>query len=122
MGLVSFAVWTLTVAVAAGTILALWHLRATDGSGQPPLAAGIAHGIVGTAGLAILGFALRGPARGVGAGVGSFGSTAALLFAGAVLTGVATLLARRRKSIVMAVHAGIAITGYVLLLAWNALG
>ncbi len=119
---VSLAVWTLTVAVAAGTILALWHLRATDRTGQPPLAAGIAHGIVGTAGLAVLGFALRGPARGGGAGVGSFGSIAALLFVGAVVTGVATLLLRRRKPIVMAVHAGIAITGYVLLLAWNALG
>lgn len=121
MGLISLAVWTLTVAVAAGTILALWHLRATGGMGRPPLAVGVVHGIVGTAGLVALGFALRGPPRGVDAGVGSFGSIAASLFAGAVVTGLAVQLLRR-KPIVMAVHAGIAITGYVLLLAWNALG
>lgn len=121
MGLISLAVWTLTAAVAAGTILALWHLRAADGMGRPPLAAGIAHAIAGTAGLIALVFALGGPARGVGAGVGSFGLMAAWLFAGAVVTGIATLL-WRRKPIAMAVHAGVAITGYVLLLAWNALG
>ena len=118
---ISLAVWTLTATVAAGTVLALWHLRAAEGVGRPPQAAGIAHGIVGTAGLIALAFAVRGPARGVGAGVGSFGSMAAWLFAGAVVTGIATLL-WRRKPIAMAVHAGIAITGYVLLLAWNALG
>jgi hypothetical protein len=87
----------------------------------PPLAVGIAHGGVGAAGLAILLFALRGPARGVEAGVGSFGLASAMLFAGAVLTG-AVLLLLRRKKVVMAIHAGIAISGYVLLLAWDALG
>jgi hypothetical protein len=71
--------------------------------------------------LAILLFTLRGPARGVDAGVGSFGLASAVLFAGAVLTGVVLLLLRR-KGVVMAIHAGIAITGYVLLLAWDALG
>ena len=121
MGLISLAVWTLTSAVAAGTILALWHLRAAEGVARPPPAAGIAHGILGTAGLIALGFALRGPARGVGAGVGSFGSMAAWLFVGAIVTGIAMLL-WRRKPVAMAVHAGIAIAGYVLLLAWNALG
>jgi hypothetical protein len=102
-------------------VLALWHLRATDGVAGPPLAAGIAHGGVGAVGLAILLFALRGPARGVDAGVGSFGFASAALFAGAVLMGIVLLLLRR-KGVVMAIHAGIAITGYVLLLAWDALG
>jgi len=111
--LVSLAVWVLTLGVAAGTGLALWHLRATDGASRPPLALGIAHGVIGAAGLAVLLFALRGPARGVESGVGSF--------TGAVLTGV-SLLFLRRKAIVMAIHAGIAITGYVLLLAWDSLG
>jgi hypothetical protein len=119
--LVSLAVWVLTLGVAAGTGLALWHLRATDGASRPPLALGIAHGVIGAAGLAVLLFALRGPARGVESGVGSFGTTAAVLFTGAVLTGV-SLLFLRRKAIVMAIHAGIAITGYVLLLAWDSLG
>jgi hypothetical protein len=50
--------------------------------------------------------------------VGSFGTIAAILFTGALLTGIIMLLFRR-KTIVMAIHAGIAITGYVLLLAWD---
>jgi hypothetical protein len=101
--------------------LALWHLRATESASRPPLIAGIAHGVVGAAGLAILLLALRGPARGVGAGVGSFGTIAAVLFAAALLSGVGLLLLQR-KGIVIAIHAGIAISGYVLLLAWSSLG
>jgi hypothetical protein len=111
-------VWVLTLAVAAGSALALWHLRGTS---RPPRVAGIAHGVVGAAGLVVLLLALRGPARGVAAGVGSFGTVAAVLFGGALLTGGVLLLLRRR-GVVMAIHAGIAITGYVLLLAWNSLG
>jgi hypothetical protein len=102
-------------------VLALWHLRAAEGARRPPLVAGIAHGGVGAAGLTLLLLALRGPPRGVEAGVGSFGSVSAVLFAAAVLTGILLLLLRR-KGIVMAIHAGIAITGYVQLLAWASLG
>jgi hypothetical protein len=83
--------------------------------------AGIAHGVVGAVGFVVLLFALRGPARGVATGVGSFGTVSAVLLGGAVLTGIALLLLHR-KGVVMAVHAGIAITGYVLLLAWDSLG
>jgi hypothetical protein len=119
--LVSIAVWVLTLAVAAGTVLALWHLRAADRGSRPPLAAGIAHGVAGAAGFVFLLLALRGPARGIDAGAGSFGTVAAVLFAGAALTGIAQLMLRR-KAVAMAVHAGLAITGYVLLLAWNSLG
>jgi hypothetical protein len=115
------AVWILTVAVAAGTTLALWHLRATGNGSRPPLAAGIAHGVLGGAGLLVLLLALRGPPRGVDAGVGSFGTISAALLAGALLAGIVMLLLRR-KATMMTIHAGIAITGYVLLLAWNALG
>ena len=115
------AVWVLTVAVAAGTVLALWHLRATDARQRPPRSAGLLHGVAGAIGLAILLLALRGPARGVAAGVGTFGTVSAFLFAGAALTGIAMLMLRR-KAVMMAIHAGFAITGYVLLLAWNALG
>jgi hypothetical protein len=43
------------------------------------------------------------------------------LFAAAAVTGVGVVLLRRRQ-LIMAIHAGIAITGYVLLLAWNSLG
>jgi len=119
--LISAAVWVLTLAVAAGTGLALWHLRATDSASRPPLFAGIAHGVIGAIGLAFLLLSLRGPPRGVEAGVGSFGTVSAVLCAGALLTGIAMLILRR-KTVAMTIHAGAAITGYVLLLAWNSLG
>jgi len=118
--LVAVAVWVLTVAVVAGTGLGLWHLWATDTGSRPPVAIGIAHGIVGAIGLAVLLLALRGPARGVESGVGSFGLLSAAMCGAALLTGLVFLL--RRSSVVMAIHAGIAITGWVLLLAWDSLG
>ena len=118
--MLSVAVTLLTLAVAAGTGLALWYLR---GGARPPVAIGALHGGTGAIGLVALLLVLRGPPRGVAAGVGSFGTTAAVLFVAAVLTGLAILARRRRlPAVTMAVHAGLAITGYVLLLAWNALG
>jgi hypothetical protein len=119
--LVSVAVWVLTIAVAVGSVLGLWHLRAADGGSRPPVVAGISHGIVGTVGLGALLLALRGPMRGVATGVSSFGTVAAVLFAAAALTGV-VLLSWRRNGVVMAIHAGIAITGYAIVLAWAWLG
>jgi hypothetical protein len=83
--------------------------------------AGIAHGVVGIAGLWVLLLALKGSTRGVETGTSSFGMMAAALFAAAILTG-AIIFIRRRTGIVMAIHAGMAIAGYVLLLAWAALG
>jgi hypothetical protein len=83
--------------------------------------AGIVHGLIGIAGLWVLLLALQGSTRGAATGTGSFGMMAAALFAGAVLTGVIILI-QRRIGVVTAIHAGMAIAGYVLLLAWNALG
>ena len=56
-------------------------------------------------------------------GAGSFGNIAGWLFAAAVLTG-ATILTRRRKAptVTMAIHSGIAITAYVMLVAWYSVG
>ncbi len=117
------AVWLLTLAVAAGTLLGLLHLKATNAAGRPPMWAGIAHGAAGAVGFGLLLLALQGPARGAATGVGSFGTTAAWLFVASLLAG-AVLLARRRKSptVSMMVHAGLAVTGYVLILAWDSLG
>lgn len=111
----------LTVAIVAGTVLVLWHLKASDGtSSGPPLAVGIGHGAIGAVGLAVLLFALRGPATGVASGVGSFGTLSATLLVGALLTGI-VMFFLRRKAVVMAIHGGIAFTGFVLLLAWISL-
>ena len=44
-----------------------------------------------------------------------------ILFAGALVTGVVVFLLRR-KAVAISIHAGIAITAYALLLAWNSLG
>lgn len=121
--MVIVAVWVLTIAVAAGIGLGMWHLRATDAASRPPAAAGILHGIIGAAGLVVLLLALRGPPRGVAAGAASFGMTAAWLFGVALLSG-AVFYFRRRKgaAIMLAIHAGVAITGYALLLAWDSVG
>jgi len=121
--LVQAAVWILSLAVAAGTILGLLHLRATDAKTRPPTWAGIAHGVVGALGLAALVLALQGPPRGVAEGAGSFGATAGWLFAAALLTGAIVFVRRRNgPAVTTAIHAGLAITGYALLLAWNSLG
>ena len=118
--MVAVAVWVLSIAVIAGTVLALLHLRATDSASRPPLAAGIAHGVVGAAGMIVLLLAMRGPPRGVEAGAGYFGAVSAWLFAGALATGIG-ILSIRQKALLIAIHGSIAVTGYVLLLAWSAL-
>jgi hypothetical protein len=121
--LLSFAVTLLTIAVALGAGLALWHLRATDDAGRPPATAGVIHGCFGAAGLAVLLLVLQGPPRGIRAGAGAFGAAAAWLFGMALLFGVVIWLRRRNTPVVlMAIHSGIAISGYVLLLAWSAVG
>ena len=82
---------------------------------------GILHGVIGAAGLAVLLLALRGPPRGVAAGAASFGPTAGWLFGAALLSGAVVYLRRRKGvAVMMAIHAGMAITGYALLLAWDA--
>ena len=115
----------LSAAVLAGVVLALLHLRATSTAQRSHWIAGLAHGLVGTAGLALLPFALRGPPRGVLTGVSSFGVQAAVLLGGALLAGIAVaVLARRRSratSLTIVVHALLAITGYVMLIAYASL-
>lgn len=106
-----------------GATLALIYLR--DGTAPRPLI-GVLHGVVGAFGLGLLIVALRGPRRGDAMGAGSFGAVAAVLFAMALAIGpfIPLLLKRapRVGGLVIATHASLAITAFVLFLAWTSMG
>ena len=116
----------LSTAVVCGIVLALWHLRPGETRRNPPWQIGILHGALGIGGLAALILLLQGPRRGDAMGVGSFGTAAAWLFAAAIAAGLTIpFLIRRFRTgagVAIAVHASLAITGYVLLLAWTSMG
>ena len=120
MLLLAFAI--LSATAAAGIVLALLHLRGSPAHG----AVRVLHGMAGAAGLLALLLALRGPPRGVLAGVASFGTFAAVLAAFALAVGLAMAgLARRPHravGLLLAAHATLAITAYVLLLSYVSLG
>ncbi len=81
-----------------------------------------AHGLVGAAEFVVLLLALRGPARGVREGAGSFGLFAAgfvgvaLLIASSIV--VAQLRRRPPPMLAIALHATLAVGGYVMLAAY----
>ncbi len=79
---------------------------------------GVVHGVTGIVGLGLLVWLVLGPRRGDATGVGSFGVAAAILLAGAACIGP---FVRRLPGLVLALHAGAAITGVVLYWAWAAL-
>jgi hypothetical protein len=121
--MLTLALVMMSAAVLWGGILALLHMQATR---RIPRSAGLAHGVAGVAALLVLLFALRGPPRGVLTGVAPFGPLAAVLAAGAAVLGLGVWWLLRRRSgvvgLVIAVHATVAITAYVLLLAYVGLG
>jgi hypothetical protein len=108
-------------AVALGVTLALRYLR----GGRLPVV-GVVHGLMGATGLVLLVVALQGPRRGVAMGVGSFGVVAAVLFGIALTLGpfvpLLTKRVPRAAGVVLAAHASIAITAFVLFLAWTSMG
>jgi hypothetical protein len=112
--------FVLTVAVALGITLALRYLR----NGRLS-AIGIVHGLTGAAGLVSLVLALRGPRHGDAMGVGSFGAVAAMLLGLALALGPFIPFLHRRTprvtGLTIAAHAGLAITAFVLFLAWASL-
>jgi len=118
--MLSAAFVILTIAVALGTVLAMLHLR--TGRTAPPWPLGAVHGILALGGLVCLALALRGPPRGVEHGTGSFGIIAAVLFVLAALLGARLLAARLfSKRIVggtIAIHATLAVSGFVILAAY----
>jgi len=104
-----------------GVTLALLYLR---GRRVPIL--GALHGLVGASGLGLLIVTLQGSRRGDAMGVGSFGEVASVLFGIALALGLFIPLLNRLRprssGLVIATHASVAITGFVLFLAWSSLG
>lgn len=82
----------------------------------------IGHGLLGVTGFAVLLLALRGPPRGVAEGAASFGVIAAVMVALALLAALAIIAAQVRRrapgTLVVAVHASLAIAGFVVLAAY----
>ena len=80
------------------------------------------HGGLGVAGFVLLLAGLRGPARGVEQGAGSFGVVAAGFVGAAVLLGAFVFAARIRNRtpamLAMGVHATLAVGGLVMLLSY----
>jgi hypothetical protein len=121
--MLSLALLLMTAVVVLGSVLALLHLRGTV---RPRGAIGALHGLLGLAALVALAVALQGPPRGLQTGVAPFGMVAAVLATAALVVGlVVLLLLRTRRQIAglaIAVHATLAISAYVVLLAYVALG
>lgn len=121
--MLSITLVILSATVVLGIALALLHLR---GLGKPPWMIGVLHGMFGAAGIAALLLALRGPPRGRLTGVASFGTIAAVVACVALVAGLGVVTLSRRSGrgigLLIAVHATLAITAYVLLLAYVALG
>ena len=118
--MLSVAFVILSVAVLLGIALAALGLR---GKGEaPPRALAWLHGILAPAGLGSLLLALRGPPRGLGLGIAGFGVAAAVLIALAALVGCAMLgthlLRRRLPAALIAIHATLAVSGFVILAAY----
>jgi tetrahydromethanopterin S-methyltransferase subunit C len=110
----------LLIAVLLGSVLAVLHMR--EDAVAPPWPFGALHAAIALAGLACLGFALRGPPRGADQGAASFGMIAAGLFVLAALLGLTLIRARRRfgrlPGPLIGFHATLAIGGFVVLLAY----
>lgn len=117
--MLTLAFWILAATVAFGSALAFLHLRAAK---LPPWPVGALHGLAGATGLVVLTLALQGPARGAEYGVSAFGPAAAVLVALALVMGLAVLIwarrFRRTSGLVIAIHSTIAVTAFVLLLAY----
>jgi hypothetical protein len=117
--MLTLAFWILAATVAFGSALAFLHLRAAK---LPPWPVGALHGLGGATGLVVLTLALQGPARGAEYGVSAFGPAAAVLVALALVMGLAVLIwarrFRRTSGLVIAIHSTIAVTAFVLLLAY----
>jgi len=120
----SLAFWIVTLAVVMGAGLAVLFLRPVW-----PRSTWLAaiHGLVGTGGLVLLVLALNTPdPRADMLGVGPFAKFAAFAIGAAWLLGLGLAFWRfrtpRSRGVLIAIHAGLAVFGYVLFMAYRSLG
>ena len=118
--MLSLALALLSLAVLIGLAIGI---RFLGDRRLPSRAIGAVHGLLGVSGLCVLIFALvSGASMGDRYGTASFGPTAAILAALAALAGGGIALLGRRTArgigFLIVVHAGFAVTAYVLLLAY----
>lgn len=113
------ALAVLAAAGAAGAWLAVRFMRGD--AGPPPRAIPPAHGVLGAAGLAVLGVALFRGLPPSAMGTSGFGGIAGVLLGLALAFGLGiawgSRKARRPAGAAVAVHAGLAIAGLVVLWA-----
>src|SRR5579872_2782657 len=115
------AFWLLCAAVLMGSGLAIPYMRGAPG--RPPWPISAAHGATGAFGLAMLLLVLWRGLPPSELGTGGFAPAAALLLALALAIGLVFALHRRRPAgVVVAVHASLAIAGFVVLWTVVSLG
>ncbi|MGH7046261.1 MAG: hypothetical protein ACREE2_07710 [Stellaceae bacterium] len=123
--MIELAFAILCVAGLGGATLAVVHLRAVRPAFAHARLAAL-HGAIGGAGLSVLLVGLDHASRPRAMGTAGFGRTSAVLFALALLLGLAIAVAqwrrRRPNGALLGVHAGLAIAGLVVLSALLALG
>ncbi len=130
------AFYLLLIAVLIGALLAVLHFANANnsragmaktenppaGKKLPPWPLAALHALFALGGFGLLLMALQGPPHGLGQGTTAFGSIAATLFVVAALFGGGLLAARWRRRIpnttLIGLHAMIAITGFVILMAY----
>ena len=117
--MLSFALVLFSLAVLIGVAIGIRF--SVDGR-LPSRAIGAVHGLLGLSGLSALIVAVSGAGTGDRYGTASFGPVAVILAALAVLAGAEIALLGRRAArsigLLIAVHASLAVTAYVLLLAY----
>ena len=125
MSELELAFYLVCAAVALGGGLALHFLRGREVA-RPPWPAAAAHGVLGAVGLAVLLLVLRQGLPPSAEGIAGFGPAAAVLLALALAAGLGIAFAARRgrrpPGLLVAVHAGVAIAGFVVLWAVVSLG
>lgn len=125
------AFYVLLIAVLIGALLAVLHFANANNARAespptskklPPWPLAALHTLFALGGFGLLLVALQGPPHGLGQGTTAFGSIAATLFVVAALFGGGLWAGRLRRrppgTTLIGFHAMIAITGFVILMAY----